>query len=524
MPTERVLTREKSRGFSLVLWGALAFAAVIQTVVALRSPAINSDGMSFIRMARELRESPFRAVRENDQHPGYPFLVLVGRGCFGQLAAGDGVEGWVAGARVFPWIAGVLSVGVVWVWVRRAFDARIADSAAVVCAVLPLFRDNAADAMSDMPCLLLYVTGAWLLTEGMIRRRAGWFAGAGLASGLAYWIRPEGLSVAVVGGAMLCLMIVRGRTRRFAGGALAALLVTACATAAPYVMIKGRVTSKKDMRQLVEDSGGRPAEAARSRIVREASVARAGLTMPRRLARGIWVLLLNFAEDGLRVVFLLPLALGVFWPGARRAGPEARRVMAALAMFHVLLLILLYMVAGYINGRHVMVLSVLSMGWIGSGMSVVGGLLHKGLSFVRPGPSWLGPERLTWVVLAAVVLVFLPRSIRPLHRKRIPLVAAGRWAREQTRPGERILTMTIKEHALFYSEREGRNLASPDAAVPELGVAPGEALPYALVIAEGECYGPECRWWAAVRKHYAERIVGGVSGGARRIHILAPKE
>lgn len=231
---------------------ALLLAFVLQVSVVARSPAIENDGIVFIGIAKELLQDPLAAVRGHNQHPGYPAMILASRGLVLGPAWSDQVASWTLPAQLATGLCGLLSVAAVWMLARHFFNGRIAAVTAILFAAMPVFRQNAADAMSDSPHLLFFVLAAWTAAVGFERWRPGWFLGAGLASGVAYWIRPEGLLVAGASGALLaCFFFSRRRPdRRVLVLCLLALAASSVTVAAPYVIIKGRLTSKKDLLQL----------------------------------------------------------------------------------------------------------------------------------------------------------------------------------------------------------------------------------------------------------------------------------
>lgn len=251
------------------LFFALIAAAALELAVAARSPIIAKDGIRFIRIARALRHEPRAVIQREDQHPGYPALIGLAHSLIPRGIGMQTQQAWEMAARLPPMLAGVACVALVWLLARTMFDTRIATVAALLMVPLPLFRRNASDTLSDTPHLALYLAAAWLACEGFAGggsawRRAACLAASGLASGLAFWIRPEGLSVAlvaaIVAGGWWTAECVAARWRagscgkqtpasRPAAQRLAwTLLVsgTAALIVLPYVLLAGKLTSKKN--------------------------------------------------------------------------------------------------------------------------------------------------------------------------------------------------------------------------------------------------------------------------------------
>ncbi len=502
-------------GDAAFLAGALFLVAALQTIQAFRSPIIQKDGFVFIALAKDLLKDPAQAVRAADQHPGYPAMILAGQRALGWAAGDDPPRAWALGARVFPWIGGLASTWLVWLLARRVFGAPAARIAVIVFATLPLFRRNAADALSDTPCLALYLAAAWCLTEAFARRSVPWIIGAALASGGAYLVRPEGLGAAIVAAALLAAALCRAPTRRFAAAGLCAAAAALGALVAPYVAVKGTLTGKKDVGAFVaahlgsaDDPGGDAARRAGHGDVRG------------RIAHGIPDLLHTHAADGFRYVLLLPLIAAFVRGRPAYADAAGARIIAALAGMHLAMLAALVLIAGYIGPRHVMISTALAMPWIAAGVLSLGRALARGAAAIAPrAAAAVTDARAAAVLAAALAISFLPRDLAAQHASRIPLLDVASWVRAHTRPSDRVLTTS--PFVLFYADREGRELRDRNETLPELR---DPAPPYALAVIERDRCGPECRWFAALAARYEPLDAPGVSGGPRRIVLLRPRE
>ena len=438
-------------------WAALAvaviLAAVLQWISIARSPTIAPDGITFIELARELQRFPAQSMTRADQHPGYPFLIL---GCHRLLIhriCGASVDCWISSARLAAGIFGILCVVVIWGWTKLVFSSRVAALAALLAAVFPVLRQNAADALSDSPHLFFYLLAVYCCTRGFIENRAGWFAAAGASSGLAFWIRPEGLSVAIV--AALCLTImtsisrasrVKSASAAYRGSpsfsSAAMLLLAALLVVSPYVMTTGKLTSKKDPLKLfsVETWSGRDNPSA--------LVAEVPYTLGDRVMRG------------LRYFLVVPLVLAIVVRRKLAYGIRAAVVMvSALAAFHLLLMGATYILAGYAATRHMMPVIGLALPWIASGLLS----LKDGLDESRLGRR-LALGRVPLFSTLGVLLIMIGlawRSVRPMNRDKAALVDAASQIAQQARAGD--LVVSNSPYISFHSGVPGRVLIDSES-------------------------------------------------------------
>jgi hypothetical protein len=471
MAGEIAMEADSTRRDRRLLFAALSLAALLQVILALRSSAVSLDAPVFVAMARALRSGPIAAIRAFDQHPGYSALLLPAHALFERVANLKGADAWIAAGRLISGLFGLLTVVAVWLLTRRLFGSRLAGVAAIMAAVVPLLRESAADVHSDTAHLFFYVLAAWLLLEGLQRRRWSWFAAAGLSSAVAYWLRPEGLSVALVGAGILAILAIRERSPRLIA-MFAALVLTAAAGAAPYWCAKGVFTSKKDVRALAAMS---PGAAAPSQKATVASPRSPDAPTPHSPLRGVLRLVDRYTTEMVYVLAVY-LVLGIWSRRRARIALTETGAVGALAGFHVLLLIALFRAAGYIDSRHVMELIALALPWAAAGLTAAAGWIpayaqkYCGAWFARyAGRSWTTPAGLRNVLLVLLVLCLSPWAARTPHRNQTSLVTASSWLRRNARPADEILTNAPM--ILFYTGLPGR--AVKDEAALRRALEPG---------------------------------------------------
>lgn len=460
---------------------ALVVAGVLQLIVAWRSPLVARDGLDFIQYARGLRQSGCELIRVQDQHPGYPLMVWGSTVLVRPWGLPD-TRMWIQAARIPSMLGGLACVLLVWLLARRLFDRPTADIAALVFAAMPIFRQSAADALSDSPHLFFYLLATWLVCEGLARMSWRWFAAAGAASGAAYWVRPEGLGVALVAAATLVVLLFSRPGRRWQAllGCGAALVATTVAVAIPYPLIAGKVTSKQNpyaQQQprkpfLVNEAAAQaaaPAAVGPGPTAKVPSAASAGMTFSfllKTLGRAFY----EFGDEiirGFRFFFLVFYVLGYFELRKRPWDGRLLGFLYALATLHIVVLFGVFFMSGYISHRHVMPLVALAMPWIALGIMYAAETIRR---VARVPVSRRQGALLCAAVSCAIVV---PRAVRELHVVFLPTLQASAWICQHTRPTDRMLTNS--RYVSYFSQRPTIILTDRNPTVQDaLARVPGD--------------------------------------------------
>jgi hypothetical protein len=160
--------------------------------------------------------------------------------------------------------------------------------------------------------------------------------------------------------------------------------------------------------------------------------------------------LLVFAErlgDCLRWLLLVPLAIGAMLSLAQRDRPQIH-FLWALSLGNIVVVTLLYCVAGYIDRRHLMPLVGLLLPSVAAGLIYCAELLQRLPAIGRQ------PRLAEGIVLLLVLAVLLPRTLRPLHRTHQHQLAAARLLDNLAAPGDTVLSNS--SHLLYYAKSKGK--------------------------------------------------------------------
>ncbi len=464
--------------FLLLLTLALRAWQIARTEVAAR------DSIGYIRIAWQLEHQDWHQVLPTAaQHPGYPVLLLGTSRLVRPFFPDDLAYAMQLSAQLASGLASVLLVLPLYFLGRELFDRRVAFWACLLFQFLPTSAKVMADGLSE-PLFLLFAATALVLALVALRRGSvGCFALCGLAGGLAYLTRPEGaMPVLATGLVLLGVQAVPAWRRPWrrvadcaAGLALGALLV-----GGPFAVLIGGFTVKNTPNILFKKALGTD-EGPQQPLDPEGNQgeARLGGTGPvllaawwtgpdpgeaGRLRWGLWTLA-NVLVRAFFYVAWLPALVGLWCFRERfRTHPGAwvlllTGLMLGYALFRVAV------VMGYLSERHTMLLLLMGLYWTVAGSLVLG----RGLAVAVPRllPARLGarsPGAAAWglILLLALVVLPLPRTLMPLHVERTGFKEAGYWLAGHAHPEDLIVDPYCWSH--FYSGGVFRENVAPAGA------------------------------------------------------------
>jgi hypothetical protein len=284
---------------------------------------------------------------------------------------------------------------------------------------------------------------------------------------------------------------------------LCLLLIGFAVPFAAYAKAGGRALPPK-LRALISSDLRAPSETEPQREPEDVGdlCQRAGLTGD--IGQAMWRLTEAISED-LMYFFLPALLAGVYSRFRKKSGigAEERFYVTALVILNVLMMMLLYSNYGYISRRHSLPLVAFTILYVPAGLQVLaawlGNLLSRGDR--KPPPAESGASPLFYVLLAAGLLVCLPKLVRPIRLDKQGYIEAANWLKNNTLTND-IIIVPDKRISL-YAQRKG--YLEP-GGVRKSGV-------YALIITEHEDEKPNSS--GPVKKEYSVPVDGRKKKGKK---------
>jgi len=412
-----------------VLAALALLALAVRLGIALWTYSIASDSSFYLETAALLAAGRFEdGLLLRDLHPLFPLLVAW---------TGPFLGGLEAAAWVISTLASSAAVFPVFFLTRTFWSDGVAKWTAFAYAIHPILALESSDALPTGLYLALFLAA---LAAGASALRSGpWalFPAAGLAAGLAYLTRAEGI-VAI---ALLLAGTVLALARRIRKGASgrewlafgAGVLVAAAAfnaVALPYVAWLSRKSGKfaitrKGGTVIVDKALGQ--DARDTDALRKTAPARPYLpTIAKDFSQACFVAHLPFLAIG----FTFAGRVGGRW---LTQAPLLAAGLAALAPP-----LLLFALNSYFRTSHRYMLAgvTLLLPWMAAGVLVLVDAA-RALAARRSWPAWLA-----YVPAALFLAASVGKAVRPRRADEVTFVEAGRWLAAQG--SRKVLTTSPK--------------------------------------------------------------------------------
>jgi hypothetical protein len=440
------------------LVGVIVLAAALHAWGMARATLPAQDGLIFIRVARAFHQRPWaEVVRGTDRHPLYPALIALAQPIVAKFEP-RGPESWWLAAQGVSALAAVALLIPLHGLVRRLFDERTATLATLLFVLLPLPARVGHDTLADSVALLCTL-GALRLGVAALDRR-GWSSSiaCGLVAGLGYLARPE---VALVPVAVLLAAMTSPRrvgiahlgafpkeevggahpTKRL-GARWATLVVGFLVMVGSYAIVKGEVSEKLALR-IATSQAPSAKDAPRASghglpkglddprwdfSAKEESgrvPTRGWIDAARRLAAK-WVEWMAWA-----------CAVLAIWGAvrARAVAKPAKRLVVVFLVVYTVALARHAATLGYLSGRHVLPIVLLTVPWAAAALRLIGRRLSAIMGWNRATARALGTAFFLMLIGSGITLQARGSS----HESRACHSEAGRWLIANAKAGDAVL-------------------------------------------------------------------------------------
>ena len=394
---------------------------------------ISLDGLSqHIPMARMFAAGSFReALRYSGQQPLYPLLVSL---------ASRGIGDVELAARLVSTLFGILLVFPAYLLVREMSDRRVAFLSVLLLAVHPYVRRFSADVLKESTYLFFFTTSLWLILRALRREQLYLFFLAPIFSGLAYLVRPDGVEPLfavfpyVIFGKKLSASGRKGKT-------ILLLLLSSGILLLPYLSYLRGITGEWTLSKtkgFTELLG--------------VDLLRHGSLLIHHISYSLWQIVREIQVHFLPVLLVL-MVIG-FGKKVSTGFSRGDGLLLSLWAIHcaVLFLIMLNLTdwsgprdswLPSFSGRHVLPLLLVSIYWIGEGLVAIHQWLSRRVTSFRRF-RYMEPEKRSYMILvillALVLAIMLPKTLKPQRVEKLPEKWAGIWIKGQSGTGALIFT------------------------------------------------------------------------------------
>jgi hypothetical protein len=324
--------------------------------------------------------------------------------------------------------------------VKEISDRRIAFLSVLLLAVHPYVRRFSADVLKESTYLFFFTTSLWLILRALRREQLYLFFLVPIVSGLTYLVRPDGVEP------LFAVFFYVIFSKKFSisgrkGTMILLLLLSSCILLLPYLVYLRGVTGEWTLSKTKDIS-----ELLGLDLIKNGSLLFDHITF------SLWQIAREIQVHFLPVLLVL-MILG-FGKKVSSGFSRADGFLVSLWVIHcaVLFLMMLNLTdwtgdrdswMPSFSGRHILPLLFISIYWIGEGLVAI----HRWLSGKAPSFTrfrHMEPEKRSYVILvillALVLAIMLPKTLKPQRVEKLPEKWAGIWIKGQSGKGAPVFT------------------------------------------------------------------------------------
>jgi len=393
--------------------------------------SISGDGPVYIDAARRFYEGDFATALRKEFPPLYPVLIAI---------AYTISPNWIVAGKAVSLVLGFLTIFPVYFLVKKVFGEKLALITALLLVFHPFVCKYWVRVLTEGTYIFLLACSVWLSWKAITEKKYVLFFLSGVAAGLNYLNRPEGIGVFII----TALFVVCGSPlikkgsykKRFLS--LCALSAGIIILAGPYIMYMKSVTGKWQLsrkKNVAVALMGKPGES--SSVPAPELDAKARIPAYSKLETGYFKTLFDISKLFVNVyypsLFILML-IGFIRRKIYYYDLRFELYIGVLCIFYILVFSLFYA-----SDRHLVPLVSICLFWASIGLyelnDVVLNIWHK-----VNKTEMLSDKRVFGFLLVGIIITLLPFTLRPQDRDKIGQKRVGKWMKENCKKSPFILT------------------------------------------------------------------------------------
>ena len=431
-------------------------ALCIGVYLIFTTALVSKDGITFIKYGQQIESSSVETKVNEDQHPGYPWLILTAHKLTRLLHNNTSILSWIYCAQSVALVFRLLSIVVLYFIAKHLFGAGMSFWAVLILIVLPKPAEYGSDTLSDWPHLFFLLTSFLLLLKGAVNRNWRLFGFSALAAGAGYLIRPECVQMIVMGSLWLGLQsLLPGHTLSKARAlpALALLFAGFLAFAWPYMNLKGAVFPKKKVGQFTSVSHQLELPEKKNLTLSKAKTMLQ--VAPLKITKAFCKIAANIGET-LMWFFVPALLLGIYkkLKNLKWYEPEKFFIIAIIGL-NIPVMIWLHYKHGYMSDRHTLPLLIIPILYIPLGLQEFAVRLQKLCSAKVKSSGAINFNERFWFLLLLLIGVSIcsPKLLRPIRAEKQGFRAAAEWLKKNT-DSDAIIAVPDRRISFYAGRKE----------------------------------------------------------------------
>jgi 4-amino-4-deoxy-L-arabinose transferase-like glycosyltransferase len=435
----------------------LTLALCIGIYLIVTTALISKDSVTFIKYGQQLEANPVKTMIKEDQHPGYPLLILTAHKVTGFLHKNTPILSWVYCAQSVTLMFRLLAIVILYFIAKQLFGARMSFWAVLILILLPKPAEYGSDALSDWPHLFFLLTSFLLLLRGAKNKKWWLFGFAGLTAGTGYLIRPECAQLVVLSSLWLGLQLLLPRHpagKVKALPALALLLAGFLSIAGPYMYLKWAVFPKKNVGQFSSTTRAIPAAGtgfpkknvglstpgsqqlkvhAKKNLTVSELMPASKFTLS-KITKAFGKLVAGMSET-LMWFFVPAMLIGMYKKlKVQKWYKPEKFFIIAIIVLNIPVMIWLYCKHGYMSDRHLLPLLILPILYVPVGLQELATWFQKLFPIKVESSTAINFNERFWFLLLILIgaSICSPKLLRPIRFEKQGFRTAAQWINENT--------------------------------------------------------------------------------------------